>query len=225
MEKKFHINKSEELDSDTIYIDGNVDENSIIQAVKLKIDGHTKTSSTQFARYAKIKQHSGNLRCSEAIIHTLDNGSINATKIDIHTSNGGHLYAQDINIYNVKENTTIIASNNINIKNLESKDTTIIIDYEKIPVLVSKLELIDEDLKELNLKLQNAKQHNIPKIEQIEKSIATLLKEKKFILHSTDTAKLHIENSTQNTNKIIFIKNHIETVVNIKKGNNITISM
>lgn len=225
MEKKFHIDKAEELNDDIVYIDGDVDEHSIIQAVKLKVDGQTKESSMQFTRYAKIQKHSGTLRCSEAKIQTLENGNINATKIEIENSNGGNLYAQDINIVNVKKDTNIFASNMINIKNLESDNTIITVDYKEIPILVSKLELINEDIKTLKIELENAKKHNIPKIELLEKDISKLKKEKKFILHSTSTAKLHVDNSTKDTNKIIFIKNDVETIINIKKGNNINISI
>ncbi len=225
MEKKFRLEKYEEINEEIISIDGYTDEYSIIQALKLNIDGQTKPSSMQFARRATINEHSGSLRCSEAYINTLQNGIVNATKVSIGSSNGGDIYAQNIEIENLNENTNIICANSLKITNLNSENTTITVDYKQIPILISKLELIEEDIQHLEKKLSDAKQHNIPDISFLSKSIVRFKNEKKRIINSTQNTKIEIQNSTKETNKVVFILEDTTKTITIKKGNNIIISI
>lgn len=225
MVKKFRIEKHQQVNDNNIIIDGDADEYSIVQAIKLNIDGDTKPTSLQFARRATIHQHSGSLRCNEAYIHILKDGIINATKVYIGSCEGGEIYAQDIEIENLNKNSKIFFSNSLKITNLNSTNTTITINYKQIPILVSKLELLNEDIKNFKTKLEDAKKHNIPSISFLEKNIKQFEQEQNLIINSTKTAHINIQNSTENTNSVLFVNKDFTKTITIKKGNNITISI
>jgi hypothetical protein len=198
------IGEGVELVSETIHVDGFVGAGSILEAINLNIEGATHQDSTQFARFAKINRHKGVLRCHNAKIALLEGGEVHASSVDIEASLGGSIYAQNVKIGHVKSNLKVYASNSIKIRLVSGEDNTFKINYRDIPIVNSKLELIDEDIDNLKYELEEAKRHNLSKVDTIKNKIYTLKNEKLNIQNSYKNATISIEQSFHGLNNIIF---------------------
>jgi len=201
---KDSVGEGVELTSEVIHIKGHVGANSIIEATNLKIDGATHQDSSQFAKYAQINRHKGKLRCHEAQITLLEGGEVHATSIDIETALGGTVYAQDVTVRQVKSNLKIYASNSITIKNVSGEDNLFKINYKEIPILNSKLNLINDDIEELKFELQEATRHNRSAVSSIKEKIRHFKEEQNSIINSSKTATITIQSKLHGLNTVIF---------------------
>ena len=202
---KDSIGEGVELISETIHINGHVGAKSIVEAINLTIDGATHQDSKQFAKYAEINRHKGILRCHEAKIKLLEGGEVHATKVDIEACLGGSIYAQDVTIGLVKSNLKVYASNSITIKHVSGEDNLFKINYRDIPVLNSRINLINADIENLKFKLEEAQRHSQTKVPHIKKEIASLQSEQKSIESSYMNAKISIEKPLTGLNNIVFV--------------------
>lgn len=195
------LGESEELSADEVTISGDVCQESILDAHKLTVKGTTHQDSTQFSKFANIHTHKGTLRCHEAKITLLDEGEVHATSLIVDTVSGGEIYAQDVTIKHLLNNTSIYASHSITIENINGENNTLKINYKEIPILVSKIDLIDDDIEELAFSLEKAKRDNSLLEKDIKIEIKNLQIEKDKIINSSQTAKITItkEITTQNT--------------------------
>ena len=212
MKNLSEIKEQEELICEDVNIFGDVHQESIIDAHKLLVKGLVHPNTTQFTKYAEINEHQGKLRCHQANINTLNGGTVHASSIIIGTCAGGSIYAQDVQIKKITGDTEIYASNSITIDSITSLDTHLTINYKGIPILMSKLNLIEEDIEELTFLLHKAKEDNSPTQKDIETEIQKLQTEIKDIKNSTANAKISIKekingkvfiNFTLNENKNI----------------------
>ncbi|MBU0720780.1 hypothetical protein KJ877_05515 [bacterium] len=201
---KDSIGEGVELTSETILVNGHIGANSILEAVNLQVEGATHKDSTQFARFAKINRHKGTLRCHEAKIALLEGGEVHATNVHIEASLGGVVRAQNVTIGHVKSNLKVYASHSITLRLVSGEDNLFKINYKEVPILNSKIDLINEDIQELKYSLEEAKRHNVSQVPLIKEKIKRFQNEKKSIIHSTEGAKVTIEKPLHGLNKIIF---------------------
>lgn len=204
---KDSIGEGVELTSETIHVNGHIGANSILEAVNLQLDGATHKSSTQFARTAKINRHKGTLRCHNAKITLLEGGEVHATSVEIETSLGGTIYAQDVTIGHVKNNLKVYASNSIKIRLVSGEDNIFKINYKDIPILNSKIDLIQDDIEDLKYSLEEAKRHDISQVDPIKKKIRVLIDGRNSIKSSSKDATITIEKPLTGLNTIIFALN------------------
>ncbi len=201
---KDSIGEGVELISETVHVSGHIGANSRIEATNLKIDGATHQDSKQFAKFAEINRHKGKLRCHSAKIKLLEGGEVHATLVDVETCLSGTIYAQDVIISHVKNNLKVFASNSITIKLVSGEDNKFIIDYKKVPVIMSKINFIKNDIEDLEFSLEEAQRHTISRVD----TIKTDIKKKKELIqnikNSTQTAKITIESPLKGLNNIIF---------------------
>jgi hypothetical protein len=202
-----YIKKDEELECASLHILQDVEEGSIVETNQLLVDGTTARYSSQFSRRAKINKHKGTLRCHHAEIDTLDGGEVHATYVHINNSLGGTIYAQDVTIDNVHEGLSIFASNSITINLINGSHNTFTIDYTQVPILNSKLELIEHDLSTLTNELQEAKKHNHSIVDKLHEKTIQLEKDKIIIFESYKTAKITLHGAVDENNKIRFTVN------------------
>ena len=125
-----------ELTAEKVYIDNSAKSDTIIEAITLQIDGSTSEDSLQFARDAKINNHSGKLRCHNANINRLDGGEVHATNVNIKSAISGTVYAQDVIIENIHSNLKIFASNSITITKIVGKGNLFKINYKSSSVTI-----------------------------------------------------------------------------------------
>lgn len=204
LEIKENVEDGVECDSKNLHIINDAKEYSIIEATELKIDGKSVKGSLQFAKNAQIHTHKGSLRCSHAKIENLDGGEVHATKVEISTASSGSIYAQDVIIDTVLDNLNIYASNKIEIKNLKGSNNTLKINYRDIPILNSKLDLINEDIDDLTQNLQNISKDRISYINILQKEIDELKIQREAIINSVNKASITIDGRSSKNNKIIF---------------------
>lgn len=198
------VGEGVELVSERIDINGHVGAKSIIEAQYLNIAGATHQDSTQYAKYANINRHKGTLRCHKAKIKLLEGGEVHATSVNIETSLGGSIYAQDVYITHVKSNLKIFASNSITIKVISGEDNKLKINYKDIPILISKIELINDDIEDLNFSLEEAQRHNSSMTNEIKNQIKSLKEEILKIKDSSKRATISIKEPLRGLNEITF---------------------
>ena len=210
---KDSVGEGVELTSETIHITGHVGAHSIIESINLQIDGATHQESSQFAKYAKINRHKGTLRCHNAKISLLEGGEVNATHVDIDTALGGTIYAQDVVIDHVKSNLKVYASNSITIRLISGEDNQLKINYKDIPILNSKIELIQDDITDLKYDLDEARRHNKSQVQIIKKQIQEYKDEQLSIRNSTQNAKITIKKPLIGLNVLIFTINEENEII------------
>ena len=201
---KDSIGAGVELVSETINIRGHIGAHSIIEAIHLKVDGATHKDSTQFAKYADINRHKGTLRCHEAKINVLEGGVVHATKVDIETCLGGSIYAQDVTISQVKNYLKVYASNSITIRLISGEENSLNINYRMVPILVSKIDLIKEEIEDLEFSLEEATRHDPTSAYRFKEAIQKSKKEISKIEDSVKNAKISIKQTINGLNSIIF---------------------
>lgn len=204
--------EKEEIICEELIVIGDVHNESIIDTSKLTVEGSTSTGSTQFSKYATIQKHEGIIRCHEAKIALLQDGEIHATTASVNTVKGGSIYAQDVNIQHLCGDATIYASNSINIEHISGENNKLMINYQEIPILISKMELIQDDITELNSSLNKAIKENSSLQKEIEIEISRMNKEITAIQNSSKTAKITIENTVITKNIISFHVNEKQDI-------------
>nr|WP_321266347.1 flagellar assembly protein A [uncultured Sulfurimonas sp.] len=210
---KDSIGEGVELTSETIHVNGHVGANSILEAINMQIDGATHKDSMQFARAAKINRHKGTLRCHEAKIALLEGGIVHATNLELEATLGGTIYAQNVKIGHVKSNLKVYASESINIKLVSGEDNTFKINYKQVPILNSKIDLINEDIENLRFELEEAHRHNKSKVEAIQTNIKNFKNEIEKIKNSASYATIKIERPLKGLNNIIFTLDNNEEII------------
>ena len=204
---KDSVGEGVKLTSQTVHITGHVGSKSVIEALNLRVDGATHQDSKQFAKFASINRHKGTLRCHEADITLLEGGEVHGTTVKIDTSMNGVVYAQDVTIAHVKNHLKVYASNSITIRHVLGEDNQFTINYKDVPILNSKIDLINEDIEELKYLLEENTRHNPSKATDIKKRIKEFKNEKASIINSAKTAKITIEKPIRGLNIINFTLN------------------
>lgn len=204
---KDSIGEGVELTSETIMVHGHVGANSTLMSVNLNVEGATHQESSQYAKYAKINRHKGMLRCHEAKIKLLEGGTVHASNVEIESCLNGTIYAQNVKINHVKSNLKVYASESITIRLVSGEDNLFKINYDDIPILKRKLELIDEEIEEYRYYLDEAKRHSKEKIAPLKEKLDQANEEKKKIQSSSMRATISIEKPLRGLNTIIFTLN------------------
>lgn len=194
-----------ELFCENIHIKGDAYKNSILDSNQLLIDGTTHQDSTQFSKYAKIHTHQGILRCHEANIDLLDGGEIHASNLIIETAQSGSIYAQNITIKNLTSNVQIYASHSINIESIHGEGNFLSIDYRNVPIIMSKIALIQEDIEELESVSDIKGLKNKIELQELKDALAE-------IKDSVKTAKISVTNTFKGSNSIKFVINDTKEI-------------
>jgi hypothetical protein len=210
---KDSIGEGVELTSQTIHVNGHVGANSILEAINMQIDGATHKDSMQFARVAKINRHKGTLRCHDAKIALLEGGSVHATNLELEASLGGVIHAQKVKIGHVKSNLKVYASESITIRLVSGEDNIFNINYKQIPILNSKIDLINEDIENLKFELEEAHRHNKSKVPSIQEGIKEFKNEIQKIKNSALNATITIEQPLKGLNNIVFTLDNDEEII------------
>ena len=214
------VSQKDEIIAEDLNVFGNVYEESIVDTHKLFVKGIVYANSTQFTKYAEIHEHRGVLRCHKAHIEILNGGEIHASSVTIDKCVNGSIYAQNIKIKNVESGVHLYASHSITIESLNGTNNNFHIDYRRVPIIVSKLELIQEDIQELNFLLQKAKENHSTTQKDIENEIDRLQKEFESIENSCKIAKISID-EISNIGNIISFTIDDDNTINYKTTNSI----
>lgn len=192
------------LTSEKIYVKGHVGKHSVLETETLQVDGSTHHDSTQFAKFAKIHRNKGILRCHKAQIKFLETGEIHATTAIVDETISGAVYAQDVIIDKVRNNLYVCASNSIVIRAVIGEDNIFKISYKDVPILISKINLIDKDMLKLKTSIKELSNDEKSQKADMQSKIQKLEDEKLSIINSVKTAKISIEKKFIGLNTIIF---------------------
>ena len=198
------LSEGAELKSESIHIEGYVGRNAKVEAKELVINGVTHNGSKVFSKEATIHRHKGLLRCHKANVHLLEGGEIHATEVYIDSAIGGSIYAQDVHVKELRSNVKIYASSSIYIDNLIGEDNILAIDYQKIPIIMKRIEFIKEDIELLIYTLEKAKRHDDQRAASIQKKITLFKEEVTDLQESMYHASIEINSIVTGVNKIIF---------------------
>jgi hypothetical protein len=201
---KDSIKEGVELASQNIQVDGFVGAKSLLEATNLVINGATHQDSKQFAKYATINRHKGTLRAHEANIKLLEGGTVHATKVTIENSLSGSVYGVDVVIKQVKSNLKIYATNSITIALVSGEDNLFEINYKKVPIILSKIEYLKEEIEELREKKRRAEHFDEERAKEYTKMIQEKKEEIEAIHHSYKDARIEIKNPLRGLNYICF---------------------
>ncbi len=140
---------------------GSVGSNVNISAQELNIDAQThKKSKIEVENSANIKLHRGDLVAKDAEIDVLESGKITAhNSIHIKQMLGGEAIAPIVKIDELLSNSTIIASELIEIQACTGANNTLIINPDKIESYHKDLEKLQAEHKNKNKEFQVEKLH------------------------------------------------------------------
>lgn len=198
------IGEGVKLKSETIHVNGHIGAKSVLEALKLQIDGATHQDSLQFSKFAKINRHKGTLRCHEAEITLLEGGEIHATNVHVESCIGGIIYAQNVKIDHVKSNLKVYASHSISIRLVSGEENLFKINYKDIPILKSKVDLIHKDIDNLKYTLEEVQRHDKTQVPIIKEKIKKLKDEYETIKNSSKDATITIDKALHGLNVINF---------------------
>ena len=144
------------IDVKTLNVDGAVGSNVTISTDDLVVDAQThKRSQMEVANSANIKLHRGDLIANDAEIDILETGKVTAHRtIYIKKMVGGEAIAPVVKVDQLFSNSTIIASELIEIKSIHGEDNKLIINPDVINSYHKDIATLKEKIKETHKKLK-----------------------------------------------------------------------
>lgn len=198
------VGEGVELTSEVLHITGHVGDKTKLEAKTLTIEGATHNGSTLYAREATVNRHKGLLRCHKAHIKLLEGGEVHGTNVHIDAALGGTVCAETVTIGQVKHNLKVYATKSITIQRLSGEDNSFTIDHEKVPIAMSHIKFIEEDLAELRYRLEEANKHSPEKLPYLQEKINLLKSQIERIQHAAFEATITIEQRVEGLNTITF---------------------
>ena len=170
---------------------GSVGSNVNIAAQELNIDAQThKKSKITVENSANIKLHRGDLVAKDAEIDVLESGKITAhNSIYIKKMLGGEAIAPVVKVDELLSNTTIIASERIEIQALNGTNNTLIINPDKIESYHKDLEKLQTEQKKQKKDFQVEKLHLDEKLQQHSEQLPRIKTFQKRILSAQKSGK------------------------------------
>jgi len=174
------------VETSEIHIEGNVGSGASIKAKIVEIKGQTHKTATIEAQEAKIAVHRGIFFGKNIEVERLEGGAITADTVHIKSAIGGEISAKNIYIEELTSNTSLQASNLIDIQKIKGNNNKFVIDpsstkefKEQIKKIESKIKKTDIELKPYPKILENKKRlimNSKPVVEEIKKKIMELKK-------------------------------------------------
>ena len=132
-----------------INVYGTVGTHAKVRAQKINIAEQThRNAQLEAIENAKIHLHRGNLKAKIATIEILENGKVIADEVYVQKMLGGEIIAHKVYIQELTSNTTITASELIEIELITGEQNRLIIDPDKIEDYHEKVSLLQSKIKE-----------------------------------------------------------------------------
>ncbi|MDF1874190.1 hypothetical protein JHD48_00420 [Sulfurimonas sp. SAG-AH-194-I05] len=225
------------IDVKELNVDGSIAANVQISTEELNIDAQThRNSKMNVKNTANIKLHRGDLVATEANIDVLESGKVTAhEKIYIKQMLGGTAIAPIVVIDELISNSTIIASQKIEIKTILGWDNKLIIDPNSIEAYHVKIQNIKEQIAKENkyitletTNLENKFKEHASQIDRIKTVQLRIVQAKKMgkkpvkqdmvrlHLYKKESESLKIKKAEvdEKTSKIEALNNELSTLYN-----------
>ncbi|MCF6173171.1 MAG: FapA family protein [Campylobacteraceae bacterium] len=169
-----------------IHIEGNVGSGATIKAKIAEVKGQTHKTSSINAQNVSVSVHRGKIIGKDVEIERLEGGSIIAETVKVKQAIGGDISAKNIYIEELNSNSSLKASNLIDIKKLKGNNNKLLIDPSSTQEFKNKIKDINDKIKKIDielkpfLKILESKKRLIanskPIVEDIKKKIIELKK-------------------------------------------------
>ena len=150
------IGSGVKIDVKELNVDGSIASNVHIATDSLNVDAQTHSKSTMAVQdKATIKLHRGNLTAKIADIDILESGKVTATEsVTIRQMLGGTVIAPVVKVDEVLANTTIIASELIEVKSILGEHNKLIIDPDSIQSYHDRVQLLKDSIEAKKISLK-----------------------------------------------------------------------
>ncbi len=153
------ISSGVNIDVKELNVQGTIGSNVRVKANELSVGEQThKNSQLEAVEHANVKLHRGRLKAKSANIDILETGSVIADEVYVKKMLGGEIIAHRVIVDELISNTTIIASESIEIRSIFGTHNKLIIDPNKIDTYHEKILSIKDELKVLE---KNFKEHQL----------------------------------------------------------------
>lgn len=208
------------IDVNKLVVKGTVGASAKIVANELTVDAQTHSKSKiEVSDKATIHLHRGDLKCKEAAIEILETGRVEADIVRVNQMLGGEIIGHKVYINTLIANANIIASELIEINNIQSRDNHLTIDPHIIPSYHDKIESLEANVKECKQKifddenelapLQKAFAERSVRIKEFQKRIAQATKAGK---KPNKADMIRITQFKKESEKLKFLHNEIKEV-------------
>jgi len=137
-----------------IHIDGNVGSGASIKAKIIEIKGQTHKTATVEADEIKIAVHRGLANGKIVEIERLEGGTVTAETVRVKNAIGGVINAKDIYIEELTSNTSLKASNLIDLQKVKGNNNKLMIDPSSTKEFKQKIEKIENQIKKIVIELK-----------------------------------------------------------------------
>ncbi len=142
------ISSGVEIDVKELNVKGTVGAHAKVKATELNVDEQThKNAQLVAVENAKIHLHRGSLKAKTAEIEILETGTVEADDIYVKTMLGGKIIGHRVVVEELTLNTTIIASESIEIYKITGEHNKLIIDPNIVETYHEKIEGYKQEIK------------------------------------------------------------------------------
>ena len=178
------------IDVKELNIEGTVGSNANVKANELSVGEQThRNSKLEAVENAKVHLHRGNLKAKTAEIDILENGIVQADDVNVKKMLGGEVVGHRIVIEELTSNTTVIASESIEIQAITGDNNTLIIDPHRIESYHEKVEALIDEIKDKESKLKEIKKEYAKRLTEHNSQIDRIKTFKRRILDATKAKK------------------------------------
>ncbi|QOY52716.1 hypothetical protein [Candidatus Sulfurimonas baltica] len=147
------------IDVKELHVDGTVGSYAKVKATDLSVGEQThRNSQLEAVENAKIHLHRGNLIAKTAQIEILENGTVKADDVHVKKMLGGEIIGKRVIVEELTSNTTIIASESIEIHTISGQHNKLIINPDKIESYHEKTQALKREMNTKKTLLAEIKQ-------------------------------------------------------------------
>lgn len=148
-------------------VKGTVGAHATVRAQELNVGEQTHRNATlEAVENATIHLHRGNLKAKTATIEILENGTVKADTVRVQKMLGGEIIAHKVFVEELTSNTTIIASESIEIGCITGEHNKLIIDPDKIEDYHEQISLLKSKIKESHATLKKTQDEYAKKLSE-----------------------------------------------------------
>lgn len=150
-----HIGPNTKVSASEVSVSGSIANGARIRGNTVKVDGQTHKTSKIIAGDAHINIHRGELEAKTAEISRLEYGTVTGDHVVVQQAIGGTISGKVVEVKQLKSHTTIIASHQVRIRDLEGGENKIYIqaaasksEKKRLDKLVADREALTQERKE-----------------------------------------------------------------------------
>lgn len=196
------------IDVKELNVKGTVGSHAKVKANDLSVGEQThRKSQLEAVENAKIHLHRGNLKAKTAQIEILENGTVVADEVYVKKMLGGEIIGRKVIVEELTSNTTIIASESIEIHAITGEHNKLIINPNKIETYHEKAEALKIETKTNKALLAEIKQQYLKNLSEHNEQLDRI---KVFQKRAVEATKAGKQPNKTDVIRIRLYKNEVE---------------